>query len=426
MPESHSGSQRRLIGNIFSLYLLQGLNYLIPLAVLPYLVRVLGMYNYGLISFAQSFAQYFTTFTDYGFNYSATRSIAKKPDDTLATSRTFCCVLLIKLSLMLFGALILGIVILFVPRFRHDSAFFLVAYLAVFGNVLFPVWYFQGIQKMRYISIITGAAKILSAALLFVFVRKPDDALLALAIQSAGITVAGFAGLWVSLHGINFKIQWPSRTEVKSTLLDGWHLFISSAAVSLYSNTNVFLVGMLAGNIQAGYFSIAEKLIRAIAALVGPISQALFPHVSSLAESSTELALNFIRRTMVRLGTLTIIFSAILFIFAAPIALLCFGPGAAGSVPIIRWISLLPFLITMSTVLGVQTMVALGLDKQFSSILLLAGIMNVALAIPLILTYQAVGAGACVLFTESAVTIAMGVVLMRSGINLFSVTTRTV
>jgi len=425
MSQSEGTSRRRLLGNISSLYFLQGLNYLIPMAVLPYLVRVLGMEIYGLMAFAQSFAQYFNILTDYGFNYSATRFIAKNHDDSVATSRMFCCVFLIKFVLTALGAVVLAAVLLLVPRFRQDSAFFLIGYLAVLGNVLFPVWYFQGVQKMRYISILTGAAKVSSAVLLFVFVRGPKDALLAITIQSAGMVVAGLAGLWVSLRGIRFQIQLPLWVEIKSTLTGGWHLFISTAGVSLYSNTNVFLVGMLSGNVQAGYFSVAEKLIRAMAGLVAPVSQAMFPHVSSLAEDSSEIALKFIFRALKWLGGLTIILSLILFLFARPIALLCFGHGAIGSIPIIRWIALLPFLITMNTTLGVQTMVTLGLDKQFSRIMILAGIANAVLAIPLILAFAAQGAGACVLVTETTIVVIMVLVLRQNGVNFFSAALKT-
>ena len=71
-PPRLTTDRRRLFDNIVSLYLLQGLNYIVPVAVLPYLVRVLGMETYGLVAVAQSFAQYFNILTDYGFNFSAT------------------------------------------------------------------------------------------------------------------------------------------------------------------------------------------------------------------------------------------------------------------------------------------------------------------------------------------------------------------
>ena len=89
-------TRRKLLGNMFWLYSLQGLNYFIPFAVLPYLVRVLGVERYGLVSFAQAFAQYFVILTDYGFNLSATKQIARLRSDPERVSSLFWSVMVIK------------------------------------------------------------------------------------------------------------------------------------------------------------------------------------------------------------------------------------------------------------------------------------------------------------------------------------------
>jgi polysaccharide transporter, PST family len=88
-----------------------------------------------------------------------------------------------------------------------------------------------------------------------------------------------------------------------------------------------------------------------------------------------------------------------------------FGHTALGAVPIMRWIAPLPFLIAVSNVLGIQTMLVFGLDKQFSRILISAGIVNILLGAPLIIWLGAIGAGISVLVTETLVTSAMVVVL---------------
>ena len=67
---------KKLASNIASLFTVQAANYLIPLLTLPYLVRILGPREFGLIAFAQAFSQYFVILTDYGFNLSATREVA--------------------------------------------------------------------------------------------------------------------------------------------------------------------------------------------------------------------------------------------------------------------------------------------------------------------------------------------------------------
>jgi polysaccharide transporter, PST family len=376
------------------------MTYVIPMIVLPYLVRVLGMEMYGLMAFAQSFAQYFTVVTDYGFNFSATRSIAQNKDDHGRTSRLFCSVYLIKLALTAAGAIILGLVATFLPRFHSEARFFFAAYIAVAGNALFPTWYFQGIERMRYISVIVGLSRLGGAICLFVFVHSPKDALLAVLIQSGASVVSGVVGASVAIGTFRFQLIWPTVAMIRETLADGWHLFLSSSAMALYTNTNVFLVGVLAGNVDAGYFSAAEKLLRAMQGLILPAVQAAYPHMNSLRVQSRELALRFIRRSLRWIGGVTLIPSLVLFFFAGPITLLCFGKGATGSVPVVRWIAFLPVLSAISNVLGIMTMIPFGLDKQFSRIVIFAGLINIAIGIPLVTGFGAAGAGASILLTE--------------------------
>ncbi len=417
--QDRKASKARLFDNIVSLYLLQGLNYIIPLAVLPYLVRVLGMETYGLIAFAQSFAQYFNVLTDYGFNYSGTRFIAQNKQSSDVVSRAFCRVYLVKAALMCLGLVLLVVILTVIPKFRHDAIFFVVGFFAVVGNVLFPTWYFQGMEKMRYISLLTGIPKVLSAVMLFVFVHSAKDGLLALTIQSTGVVIAGVLGFWFSLRDIRIQFEMPSWIELRTTFDEGWHLFVSTAAISLYTNTNVFLVGMLAGNVQAGYFSAAEKLVRAMIGVIGPITQALFPHINSLASRSSEVALAFISKSLAWMAGLTIVPSLMMLLLAKPVTLMCFGPTGEGSVVVVRWIALMPFLIAISNVLGTQTMITFGLDRQFSRILIGAGLLNIFMAMPLVKLFAAQGAGASLLITEAVVTLTMIFVLRNHDINVF-------
>lgn len=412
--------KRGLVENIFSLYILQGLNYAIPMLVLPYLVRTLGMEMYGLLAFTQSFAQYFTLFTDYGFNFSATRAIAQENGNHEKLSRIFCAVMLIKLALSLVGTVVLLIIVHAVPRFQENQSFFLVAYAAVLGSVFFPTWFFQGLQQMRYVSAVIGFSRVIGTAALFVFVHRPEDGLLALSIQSLTVLGGGLAGMWIAFRNFHLHIRKPTIEDLTIAVRDGWHLFVSTAAVSLYTNTNVFLVGLLAGNLEAGYFSAAEKMIRAIQGLIGPINQAIFPHVNSLMTKSREDALEFARKAMRWTGSISWVGSALLFLLAPYVVTLLFGHQAVGSLGVIRWIAFIPFLVAVSNVLGIQVMVTFGFDKQFSRILIMAGIFNLSLAVPLVKLYAAVGAGASVFLTEVLVTVVMIVVLQRHGIYIWT------
>lgn len=418
---NQASGRKRLLENIFSLYLLQGLNYLIPMAVLPYLIRVLGVGVYGLVAFSQAFATYFVLFTDYGFNLSATRYIAKHKDSPQDVCAMFWQVYIVKIGLAVVGIVVLVALTFAVPRFRQNSPYFLWAYLAVLGSILFPQWYFQGVEKMKYISVCTGIAKLFSAVLLFVWVRHPEDGILAVIIQSGGMLIAGVIGFVVALREIDRRFVMPSMSSLWITLIDGWHLFISMAAISLYTNTNLVLVGLLAGNVQAGYFSAADKLVKAMAGLISPAMQAFFPHVNSLMQHSRAHALRSIAQILRWTAAGTFVVSALLIFLAGPVATLVLGPGAAaGSIGVIRWIAFLPFLIGVSNVLGLQTMLPFGFDRQFSRILLASGILNIILGIPLIHFAGAEGAGISVLVTEACVTVTMVIFLQRNNIRVFS------
>ena len=392
--------RKRLADNIVSLYALLGLYYLIPLAVLPYLVRVLGVERFGLVAVAQSFAQYFTTFTDYGFNFSATRSIAQQRNNHSAISRIFCSVYLVKILLTLAGLFILAALIAASRQIRSEWAFFGVAYIGVAGNALFPTWYFQGIERMRYITSVIGVARILAAMALFVFVHGPQDALLAVGIQSAGSVLGGLLGLGMALSGFRLVLQWPRLAELRKTLAEGWDLFISSAAMGLYTNTNVFLVGALAGNMEAGLFSAAERLLRGMQAVIVPVIQATFPHVSKLRAESEKKALAFTGRSLRWICGLTLVLSLLIFAFAGPLVTICFGPNAYRIVPIVRWVAFLPVLSAVSNVLGINTMIPFGMDKQFSRIVIAAGISNVLVATCIIPHFGATGAASSILIAE--------------------------
>src|ERR1035437_2531234 len=83
--------------NFSYLLLLQNVNYIIPLLLLPYLTRTLGADNFGKITFAQAFVTYVILLTDFGFNTSSTQEIVRVRDDKEALSKVFWSTTITKL-----------------------------------------------------------------------------------------------------------------------------------------------------------------------------------------------------------------------------------------------------------------------------------------------------------------------------------------
>ena len=152
--------KRTLIENFFSLYFLQLASYVLPLITLPYLVRVLGPEKFGLIAFAQAFIQYFMLLTDFGFNLSATREISIHREDKNKISRIFVSVFIVKLLLLLIAAIIIAIIVNSFDKFSSDKIVFYLTSLSIIGWVMFPQWFFQGIENMKFVTLFNISAKL--------------------------------------------------------------------------------------------------------------------------------------------------------------------------------------------------------------------------------------------------------------------------
>lgn len=404
---------KKLIENIASLYVLQGANYLLPLVVLPYLVRILGPDRFGLIAFAQAFMQYFIVLMDYGFNLSATKKIAASREQPQEIAKISSNVFAIKSVLLVLSFLVLVGIVLGVPKFRADSWVYLSSFIIVVGNALFPLWYFQGIEQMRSITIINVIGRGIATVGIFVFVKHETDYVLAAFIQALGFGITGGIGLYIMLTRSKLDLRVPTWGQLKQELKDGWHVFLSTAAISMYTASNTFLLGLLTNNTAVGYFSAAEKVIRALQGIISPVSQSIYPYINSLYAKSQHQAKLFIRKITGYLGAFSLFISLMVLVFAPLVIRLLFGPEFRPAIEVLRWMAPVPFVVTMSNVFGLQTMLTFGLSKELSRIFIVCGFLNLAVIIPMIYLYGANGAAFTVSVIEFIVTGLMVLVLAK-------------
>ena len=415
----NTSTKKRLTENFLSLSALQVVNYLLPLITLPYLVRVLGPEKFGLVAFAQAFIMYFVILTDYGFNLSATREVSINREKEGRVAEIFSSVMVVKFLLGTLSLLFLILILIFIPKFRDDWLVYVFTSGIVLGNILFPVWFFQGMERMKYITILNIVAKVIFTACIFIFIRKTEDYLYVPLINSMGFLVAGGLSLRIVSKNFGIKFILPSFEAIKHQLKEGWHIFISTAAISLYTISNTFILGLFTNNTIVGYYSAAEKIVRAVQGLLTPVSQTIYPYISKLASESKERALNFIRRLVKLVGAGTFILSLLLFILAAPIVNIVLGKQYQPSIIVLQILAFLPFIIGLSNIFGIQTMLTFNLKRAFSKILISAGLLNITLALILAPLYQHIGVSIAVLTTEIFVTLSMFIYLEKRGIKIF-------
>jgi PST family polysaccharide transporter len=119
-------------------------------------------------------------------------------------------------------------------------------------------------------------------------------------------------------------------------------------------------------------------------------------------------------------GSIALCLSLGLFLVAPPLIRIFYGPAYDQTIDVLRWLAILPFLVGLSNVLGIHTMMAMGMNRLVSRILISAGALNVAILYFLAHRFGAVGAAMAVVTTETFVTVAMALILRRRKVPVFA------
>ena len=409
---------KRLIENIISLFTIKGLEYILAFITFPYLVRVLQVENFGAVVFVQGIIQYFVLFTDYGFNLLGPKEIAQH-DNVTERGKIFASIFGAKVILLCISTIVFILMLTGIQYVNSiDITLYSVIYLMVVGNVIFPIWFFQGIQQMRYITIVNIIGRFLSVACIFYFVRTPDDYILAGLFQAVVPLIAGICSWIILWKNYREVFVLPTCQDIKQVFIEAWEIFTSTIAINLYTASNIVFLGLLTNNTVVGYFSGAQKIIQNINQLISPITQAVYPYVSKMASNSKMDALKFLRKIVLVLGGGNFIGSILIFVFAEWIVDILLGKGYEQSVLLLRILAFLPFIISLSNVFGIQTMLVFGMKKQFNRVLLSAAIVNTVIVLPMIYFYQAIGVSISVTITEVFVTSSMYYILRKNNIDL--------
>lgn len=398
---TNTEDKKRLMSNFFSLSVLQGANYILPLITLPYLVRVLGVEYFGLLAFAGATVTYFSILTDYGFNLTATREISIHRDNKAKVIEIFSSVMTIKVILMFVSFLLLTILVFSFEKFSKDALVYFLTFGTVVGQVLFPVWFFQGMERMKYITYLNILSKVIFTIAIFVFVQEQSDFYLVPLLTSIGFLVAGIWSLYLvkKEFGVGFEVQ--TIDTIKHHLVEGWDIFISRVFGSMYRSSNIIILGLLTNNTIVGYYSIAEKVVKTLQTLQDVVGNTLFPYLSkkfSITNKSffdlNKRFFNFIFLIYLSLSLITM-FSSEYIIYILM--------GEFNEIAILN-LQIMSFVILVggfNYYYGILGLVSMNYKKDFSRYIIITGLFNLLFCTVLVYLYPNYGAAISMIISES-------------------------
>ncbi|MBP1631439.1 MAG: rane protein [Bacteroidetes bacterium] len=359
---------RILVQNFSYLSSIQIINVLLPLVVYPYLIKTLGTTFYGLVIFSQAVINYFVIFVGFGFNISATKQISIYRDQPSKLDEIVSSVLIIKSLLFIFALFLLLLLINVIPHAKDYKLLFFLSMWACIYDVVFPVWYFQGVEKMKFITLITLVSRFVFFVLVFLFIISPIDYILFPLINGFASLLGGGIALWIIFFYYKRRFIFQPFRVLKFYFMDSIPIFISNISSSLYVSTNKVIVGSFLTLGDVAYYDIAEKITTVLKIPQSILGQTLFPKMNK------DRDISFIKKIF----KLTLIFHAILLLFlfvsSKYVILLLGGEQMLPAFWVVNLMSLMVPITAMSNVFGIQILIAFDYSKKFSKIILNSGL----------------------------------------------------
>ena len=271
---------RVILENFLSLSALQVVGIALPLITLPYVLRVIGFEYYGVIVMSASLVAYFQSLTDFSFRITATRDVAIFKDNQKKLNLIYSKVLSVKFVFLIFSYLIIAFLVALVPQFNEYKIIYFSSSLMLFGYAIFPEWFFQGIEKMRYITFLNVGVKLFFTIMIFVFIREKDDFWMYPLLQSSGFIGAGLIGQYILIRKYKLKLSFLPLQKIIRVIKENVPVFINQFIPTLYNNSSVFLLGLLSSNMIVGIYNAILVVVNLLVTILEILSRVFFPFLN--------------------------------------------------------------------------------------------------------------------------------------------------
>lgn len=399
----------RVVRNFGALMVLQGGNYVIPLLLVPYLVRVLGLDVFGTWMFVFSFVVIARVCVSYGFDLTATRTVASiGRGDPAQLSSLLADIVLVRLLIWLATFAFAMALTVPVEALRDLRPLMAIAFLILIGDVLLPVWLYQGLETMGTLVWVRLGAKLANLALVIAFVRGPEDVLLVPLLEAATAIAGGLIALAIAARRFALVPALPHPSRIARQIKDGGPVFLATAAVQLYTTLNMIVLGFLAGPAAVGAYAIAEKVYVALRGLLTPFVQAIFPAMSRFHETAHDVFIAHYHAVLRYLALILIAAGIALFALAGMLVWILAGEANADATTTLQ-----VFALSMPFALGsflAPMVVARGRNMTLMQVTLIGGALGLALCPLLAWAYGAPGAAGGFLIVQAFNSVALYIV----------------
>lgn len=390
---------KTIVKNFFSLSSLNFISYIFPLILIPYIIHTVGLKFYGQYILSTAIITYCTLLVNYGFDFSATKLISINRDDKVKISEILINITAARIIFAFIATIAIILITLTIPNLTDNCLLYYLGIGILWGQAITPLWLFQGIEKMGYITLINVITRSISTLFIFVFIKSPEHFYLLNLFQSIGYLTSGIACFFMIRRYIGVHFIKPSLIKIKIYLYEAWPIFLSTLSMSFYREANVLILGLTTNYSLVGQYGAIEKIVKAMQSFIDPLAKALFPFFGRKFNNSKENIKLFFQFGKIY-TILLLILTTILFAIGPQLILWYLGSSFKSAIIVFK--ILVPIILFggLNYYFGIVGLINLGMDKYFLKSVIITGVFSITICSLLSLNFDIRGAAIAMVGSE--------------------------
>ena len=374
---------------------------ILPLISYPYLIRVVGSENFGIVVYVLSIIAFFRIFVKFGFEMSAVKNIAESDGDKKKLSKIVSSVLTLQFIFYIIGFIILYMLIQLFSQFADYQELLYYSYLLPLCDILFLVWFFQGIEKMRYITVINVIAGLIGLALVFMVIQEKEDYVYIPLLQVISLLIGSIYSLWLVFKEEKISFYVPKKIDLLFYFKESLPFFISRSSAVFNTETNTLLLANFVHMSAVAYYDLAKKIIIVFQMPNSIINQVIYPNIAKTKNKILAKKVFYIRLII------AFVLITIVYLFGEYFVLFLGGTKMLETVNILNIYSIMLFLTAVTYYTGSTLLVSFGYASKFNISVIYGTLLYLLIAIILYFTKNItmINIIYLMLFTESFIMI---------------------
>jgi O-antigen/teichoic acid export membrane protein len=310
---------------------------LVPLLLVPHIVRSIGLANYGHLAVALAWAGFGGLITQYAFQLTGPQRLAGDPS---ATDTILADVVVGKATLL---AVVLPLMVLVAatqaPPGAAGTGSWLVLLLVPIGAAANASWFLQFQGRFLRVALAAIAGSCGALALGWWWVAGSGTG----SVVGAAVSLS-FGGVFVGLVTLcsAWRLAGLRRDTVRNSrplplLREDWPLFASQLASALYTVAGPILINQVAGASSAGSYSAVERVVNALAAACQLTYVAAYPRLASSYVNDRRAYWRLLTQLIGAHLAATTLLAGIIWTCREPLSAFIFGTTAEDTRSLLAW-----------------------------------------------------------------------------------------